>query len=308
MLSGTVHRDVRGTGLVAARSIAVALLARRRATARRRPPRPVRRAAATRSRARTASRAPTRPIWDIDGAGDATIQGFATDISVNVGQTDRLQDRHRRLGVHDRHLPARLLQRRRRPQDRHGHPVGDAAADTSRSASPTSPPSSTTAATGRVSASWNVPATAVSGVYIAQPDARRQRRREPHHVHRPQRRAATPTCVFQTSDPTWQAYNTYGGSDFYQGAANGRAYKISYNRPFATRGGIGGRDFFFSNEYPMVRFLERNGYDVSYIAGVDTDRRGSLLTQPQGLPVRRPRRVLDAARSAPTSRPPATPA
>ena len=25
----------------------------------------------------------------------------------------------------------------------------------------------------------------------------------------------------------------------------------------------------------MVRFLERNGYDVSYIAGVDTDRRGS---------------------------------
>ena len=27
----------------------------------------------------------------------------------------------------------------------------------------------------------------------------------------------------------------------------------------------------------MVRFLERNGYDVSYIAGVDTDRRGALL-------------------------------
>ena len=28
----------------------------------------------------------------------------------------------------------------------------------------------------------------------------------------------------------------------------------------------------------MIRFLERNGYDVSYIAGVDTDRRGNLLT------------------------------
>ena len=27
----------------------------------------------------------------------------------------------------------------------------------------------------------------------------------------------------------------------------------------------------------MVRFLERNGYDVSYIAGVDTDRRGALI-------------------------------
>ena len=40
-----------------------------------------------------------------------------------------------------------------------------------------------------------------------------------------------------------------------------------------------GRDFLFSNEYPTIRFLERNGYDVSYIAGVDTDRTApSLLT------------------------------
>ena len=36
-----------------------------------------------------------------------------------------------------------------------------------------------------------------------------------------------------------------------------------------------GRDFLFSNEYPMIRFLEHNGYDVSYICGVDTDRNGA---------------------------------
>ena len=64
---------------------------------------------------------------------------------------------------------------------------------------------------------------------------------------------------------------------FYQGAANGRAYKLSYNRPFATREANHQRDFYFANEYPTVRFLERNGYDVSYISGVDTDRRGNLL-------------------------------
>src|SRR5690606_25546327 len=80
--------------------------------------------------------------------------------------------------------------------------------------------------------------------------------------------------LFQTSDPTWHAYNSYGGSDFYQGGANGRAHQISYNRPFATRGGIEKRDFYFSAEYATVRFLERNGYDMTYIAGVDTDRRG----------------------------------
>ena len=27
----------------------------------------------------------------------------------------------------------------------------------------------------------------------------------------------------------------------------------------------------------MIRFLERNGYDVSYISGLDTDRAGQLL-------------------------------
>ena len=32
-----------------------------------------------------------------------------------------------------------------------------------------------------------------------------------------------------------------------------------------------------SEEYPMIRFLEANGYDMSYQAGSDTDRSGSLL-------------------------------
>ncbi len=44
-----------------------------------------------------------------------------------------------------------------------------------------------------------------------------------------------------------------------------------------TRGGTGGRDFYFADEYPAVRFLEKNGYDVTYISGVDTHRRGNLL-------------------------------
>jgi hypothetical protein len=82
---------------------------------------------------------------------------------------------------------------------------------------------------------------------------------------------------FKTSDATWQAYNDYGGSSFYHGGGNGRAFKLSYNRPFATRGVVNGRDFLFANEYPMIRFLERNGYDVSYTTDVDGDRRGNLI-------------------------------
>src|SRR5206468_7033158 len=85
------------------------------------------------------------------------------------------------------------------------------------------------------------------------------------------------------------AYNSYGdfpdtdGDGLTEGAslyvnkafANGldRAYKVSYNRPFYTRTKEE-KSFVFNAEYPMVRFLERNGYDLSYATGVDTDRLG----------------------------------
>ena len=72
----------------------------------------------------------------------------------------------------------------------------------------------------------------------------------------------------------------------------GRAYKVSYNRPFNTRGVDGGQDWVFNAEYPMVRWLEANGYDVSYITGVDSRSRRRTAAQPQGLPVGRSRRVL----------------
>ena len=39
----------------------------------------------------------------------------------------------------------------------------------------------------------------------------------------------------------------------------GRAYKVSYNRPFTTRG-TSPEDWLFNAEYPMVRWLEANGY------------------------------------------------
>ena len=89
--------------------------------------------------------------------------------------------------------------------------------------------------------------------------------------------------LFQTSDLTWQAYNRYGGHSVYgateSGASAGstedepRAPKVSYNRPFETRH-YRAVNMVFNSEYPMVRWLERNGYDVSYSSGIDTQRRG----------------------------------
>lgn len=41
-----------------------------------------------------------------------------------------------------------------------------------------------------------------------------------------------------------------------------RCYKSSYNRPFNTRDHRP-INFIFGAEYPMIRWLERNGYDVT---------------------------------------------
>ncbi len=89
--------------------------------------------------------------------------------------------------------------------------------------------------------------------------------------------------LFQTSDTTWQAYNQYGegtlfgGTSLYTGPG-GKAVKVSYNRPFTTRG-TPPEDWLFNAEYPMVRWLERNGYDVSYSTDVDSDRRGAEILE-----------------------------
>ena len=57
-----------------------------------------------------------------------------------------------------------------------------------------------------------------------------------------------------------------------------RAYAVSYNRPFITRDGSGpasgAQDYLFGADYAAIYWLEKHGYDVSYISGVDTDRLG----------------------------------
>jgi len=121
-----------------------------------------------------------------------------------------------------------------------------------------------------------VPTTAVSGIYFAKLVRTDGTSGSSHVMFVVRNDASTSDILFQTSDTTWQAYNQYGGNSLYVGSPAGRAYKVSYNRPFTTRG-TGSEDWVFNAEYPMVRFLEANGYDVSYFAGVDTDRRGALI-------------------------------
>lgn len=83
--------------------------------------------------------------------------------------------------------------------------------------------------------------------------------------------------LVQASTNTWQAYNTWGGRSLYypnmQGVIDNH---VSFDRPYAVMPMSDESEQRF--ELPLLRFLERSGYDVSYQADSDTDADpGSLL-------------------------------
>jgi Domain of unknown function (DUF4082)/Bacterial Ig-like domain/Bacterial Ig domain len=216
--------------------------------------------------------------WDISGAGNSTIQGFATDISYNRGQTVNFKIKttaaQYRLDIY-----------------RMGYYGGQGARKVDsvsaiRTQAQNQPNCLTNATTGlvdcgnwAVSASWVIPANATSGIYFVK-TVRLDTGGASHIVFIVRDDSSNSDLLFQTSDATWLAYNTYGGKSLYSGgpATNpSRAYKVSYNRPFNTRSVDNGQDWLFNAEYPMVRWLEANGYNVSYFTNVDSDRRGDLI-------------------------------
>jgi hypothetical protein len=67
--------------------------------------------------------------------------------------------------------------------------------------------------------------------------------------------------LVSASENTWEAYNDWGGKSLY-GGTGGPAVKVSFDRP-----GYGQSPMIW--EYPLVRFLEREGLDVSYTTNHD---------------------------------------
>lgn len=209
--------------------------------------------------------------WDVSGSGSASIQGFATDISVNRGST---------VGFKVKTTASSY----RMDIYRMGYYAGMGArkvATLNVSGATTQPACRTDSATGLVdcgnwtqTASWAVPGDAVSGVYFAKLVAGTA---SSHITFIVRNDLSHSDLFFQTSDTTWQAYNSYGGNSLYVGSPAGRAYKVSYNRPFITRDGDTEHDWVFNAEYPAIRFMEANGYDLSYTTGVDTERSGALI-------------------------------
>ncbi|HKN97898.1 MAG TPA: DUF4082 domain-containing protein [Pseudonocardiaceae bacterium] len=215
---------------------------------------------------------PGTPNWQVQSV-DPSIAGFTTDISTNIGGTVQFKINTTassydififRLGYYGG-AGARQVQ---------DIPVR------TRTNQPPCDQDATTAMTDcgnwAVTASWNVPANAVSGLYYAVLH-RNDTGGEGEIPFVVRNDTSHSDILFQTSDETWQAYNSYGGNSLYTGSgpgANGASYAVSYNRPLA---GEGDENFIFNAEYPTLFYLEEQGYDVSYTTDVDSARNGALI-------------------------------
>jgi plastocyanin len=224
--------------------------------------------------------------WQVTGVGDSTIQGFATSMSVNVGGTISFKIKTPASAYHIDIL-------------RLGYYGGLGARKIASNVLPTAtlpqsqPACQTTSSTGLVdcgnwgvSASWTVPSNVVSGVYIAHL-VRNDTGGSSQIPFVVRNDASTSNVLLSTSDATWQAYNAYGGNSLYgctvacppgnPGGYKG-AFAVSYNRPFdGTLASDNGQSYLYYAEYQMLRFLEKNGYDVSYTSSSDVDRDGAQL-------------------------------
>ncbi|HUM66373.1 MAG TPA: hypothetical protein PLV32_11025, partial [Chitinophagaceae bacterium] len=219
--------------------------------------------------------------WGVPNFRDNRIAGFATKMSLNAGETVRFKInvqsgatytmRIYRLGYYNGN-GARL---------KHNFGTLQGTAQPAGLSDPVT--GLLDCSNWSVSATWNIPSNAVSGLYFAKVE--RTGGGSNHIVFIVRNDNSQSDLYLQFPDARWQAYNGYGGNSAYDGTTGypgGHAVKVSYNRPFfiynsAFNTDGRGADWYMNNEYPMIRFLERNGYDVTYTSSNDVATNGQRL-------------------------------
>ena len=111
-----------------------------------------------------------------------------------------------------------------------------------------------------------------TGLYFAKlTDSRTGRQNYIQFVLRDDNRPAD--IGFQDAIATAAAYNNYGGYSLYGFNSSGgqRAYQVSFDRPFQYNTSSASEQFnnTLTWEYNMTRWLESQGYDVSYYTNLD---------------------------------------
>lgn len=94
--------------------------------------------------------------------------------------------------------------------------------------------------------------------------------------------ASTSAFLLVNAVTTWQAYNLYGGYDLYLGKAGkgtnypNRSRVVSFDRPYLLGHGAGD---FIGLEFPLVSLAESLGLDITYLTDVDLEAEPDVLLQ-----------------------------
>lgn len=213
--------------------------------------------------------------WAITGAGDTANLGFCREFSLNVGSTAHFAC-HGSGTVID-------IYRIGWYQGLGWRKVATLTNTATVQANPTiiAGSNGATTCTGwSDTASWTIPANATPGLYVGvyRNLAGNNASYIPFVVRDDARIA---DIMYKTSDTTWAlAYNYYGtpaspltGASLYGsggplGDITTRVHATTYHKPIITRAGVP-QTYWLACEAPMIRFLERNGYDVTYTASKD---------------------------------------
>src|SRR3954452_13881681 len=219
---------------------------------------------------------PGTTAWDVTYPNDRGVEGYTSEPSVRPGET---------LHFHIATVPAN---RYRIDIYRLGWYVGPAArlvpclpscaVDAQGAPQPRNAP----AANAYLNAGWPVTDVVTvgknwtSGYYLAEPVLTTGSQHDrgdmiPFIVREPA--TAHSAILVVAAVNTWQAYNWWGGKSLYSDGAQGIANHVSFDRPYARDGFAGAH--IYQWEIPMMHFLEREGYDVSYATDVDIDAEGT---------------------------------
>ncbi|HZR97380.1 MAG TPA: N,N-dimethylformamidase beta subunit family domain-containing protein [Chloroflexota bacterium] len=135
------------------------------------------------------------------------------------------------------------------------------------------PPTTPDPETGLAAANWLpsyslvVPYDWVSGVYLVRLLATNEARDVGYILFVVRDDNQPADLVYKLPVNTYQAYNNWGDKSFFRYNSTGDpAVKVSFDRPYSQWDGAGQ---FFDWDYPMIRWLEREGYNVTYITDLD---------------------------------------
>jgi len=221
---------------------------------------------------------PGTTAWQLTAPADSpTVEGYASSTSVNRGETIRFFVSSAapsytlaiyRMGWYGG-TGGRLMSSVTLPGSKRATPAPNAV-------------------TGLIDCNWpeswriTIPQTAdktdwASGIYLAKltPSAGTQS----YIVFVVRDDSSRSTYLYQSTPTTSQAYNNWGGKSLYSynSTNNAPARKVSFNRPYARSAYWGGAGIFTEYEIYFLRFMEREGYDVSYVSNLDLHTNGAQL-------------------------------